>query len=81
MLKRQWAVFRRRLFNLRNIGKFRFNKNLDQPDGKSVLYVQKGDLVDITVEVKRGGSDFKVQMNVTVEMVHPICFVLNKTFG
>ena len=51
-----------------------------QPDGTSILYVGKGDIVEITVEVKRGGSDFQVSnATVTVEMVHPIGFVLNKT--
>ena len=33
-----------------------------QPDGSAVLYVTKGDIVDISVEIKRGGSSFKEQM-------------------
>ena len=51
-----------------------------QPDGSAVLYVSKGDLVDISVEVKRGGVSLQgSNSTVTVEMVHPIGFIMNTT--
>ena len=51
-----------------------------QPDGTAVLYVAKGDVVDISVEVKRGGVSLQgSNSTVTVEMVHPIGFVMNST--
>ena len=51
-----------------------------QPDGSSVLYVTKGDIVDISVEIKRGGSSLQgANATVMVEMVHPIGFVMNST--
>ena len=51
-----------------------------QPDGSAVLYVSKGDIVDISVEVKRGGVSLQgSNSTVTVEMVHPIGFVMNST--
>ena len=51
-----------------------------QPDGTSILYVAKGDLVDISVEIKRGGSSLQAaNATVMVEMVHPIGFVMNST--
>ena len=51
-----------------------------QPDGSSLLYVTKGDVVDISVEVKRGGVSLQgSNSTVTVEMVHPIGFVMNST--
>ena len=54
--------------------------NWIQPDGTPILYVSKGDIVDITVEVKRGGASLQgTSATVVVEMVHPIGFVLNTT--
>ena len=51
-----------------------------QPDGTALLYVSKGDIVDISVEVKRGGSSLQgSNATVMVEMVHPIGFVMNST--
>ena len=51
-----------------------------QPDGSVITYIAKGDIVDISVEVKRGGNALTGSIaNVTVEMVHPIGFVLNTT--
>ena len=51
-----------------------------QPDGSVMLYVAKGDLVEISVEVKRGGASLQgSNATVTVEMVHPIGFVMNTT--
>ena len=51
-----------------------------QPDGGVILYVAKGDLVEISVEVKRGGASLQgSNATVTVEMVHPIGFVMNTT--
>ena len=51
-----------------------------QPDGTVVVYIAKGDIVDISVEVKRGGASLQgTNATVTVEMVHPIGFVLNST--
>ena len=51
-----------------------------QPDGSTLLYVAKGDIVDISVEVKRGGVSLHgSNSTVTVEMVHPIGFVMNST--
>lgn len=51
-----------------------------QPDGSIMLYVAKGDLVEISVEVKRGGQALQgSNATVTVEMVHPIGFVMNTT--
>ena len=51
-----------------------------QPDGSALLYVTKGDVVDISVEVKRGGVSLQgSNSTVTVEMVHPIGFVMNST--
>ncbi len=51
-----------------------------QPDGSVVVYVAKGDIVEISVEVKRGGGALQASgAEVTVEMVHPIGFVMNTT--
>ena len=51
-----------------------------QPDGSVVVYIAKGDMVDISVEVKRGGNALQGSTaKVTVEMVHPIGFVMNST--
>ncbi len=51
-----------------------------QPDGSIVVYVAKGDIVEISVEVKRGGGALQASSaDVTVEMVHPIGFVMNTT--
>ena len=51
-----------------------------QPDGTTVLYVTKGDIVDISVEIKRGGSSLQgANATVMVELVHPIGFVMNST--
>ena len=51
-----------------------------QPDGTVMVYIAKGDIVDISVEVKRGGASLQgTNATVTVEMVHPIGFVLNST--
>ncbi|MCH1527497.1 MAG: hypothetical protein L7S49_04715 [Candidatus Poseidoniaceae archaeon] len=51
-----------------------------QPDGSMVLYVAKGDMVTVEVEVKRGGVSLQgSNATVTVEMVHPIGFVMNTT--
>ena len=51
-----------------------------QPDGSVTVYVAKGDLVEISVEVKRGGASLQgSNATVTVEMVHPIGFVMNTT--
>ena len=51
-----------------------------QPDGSIITYIAKGDIVDISVEVKRGGNALTgSNATVTVEMVHPIGFVLNTT--
>ena len=36
--------------------------NWIQPDGTPILYVSKGDIVDITVEVKREEPHFRVQV-------------------
>ena len=36
--------------------------NWIQPDGTPIYTYQKGDLVDITVEVKRGGASLQGQM-------------------
>ena len=45
-----------------------------------MLYVTKGDIVDISVEIKRGGSSLQgANATVMVEMVHPIGFVMNST--
>ena len=42
-----------------------------QPDGTAVFYVSKGDVVDISVEVKNGGVSLQgSNSTVTVEMVH-----------
>ena len=44
------------------------------------MYVAKGELVEISVEVKRGGASLQgSNATVTVEMVHPIGFVMNTT--
>ena len=49
-----------------------------QPDGSMVMYVAKGDMVQIDVEVKRGGSALQgTNATVTVEIVHPVGFVMN----
>jgi len=51
-----------------------------QPDGSVVVYVAKGDVVDISVEAKRGGGALQGSSAlVTVEMVHPIGYVMNTT--
>ena len=51
-----------------------------QPDGSVVVYIAKGDMADISVEVKRGGNALQGSAAlVTVEMVHPIGFVMNTT--
>jgi len=51
-----------------------------QPDGSVVIYVAKGDMVDISVEVKRGGGALQgSSAAVTVEMVHPIGYIMNST--
>ena len=51
-----------------------------QPDGSIIQYVAKGDLIEISVEVKRGGQALQgSNATVTVEMVHPIGFVMNTT--
>ena len=51
-----------------------------QPDGSMLAYVAKGDLVSIDVEVKRGGSALQgTNATVTVEIVHPVGFVMNST--
>ena len=51
-----------------------------QPDGSVVVYVAKGDTVDISVEVKRGGGALTGSSStVSVDMVHPIGFVMNST--
>ena len=51
-----------------------------QPDGSVVMYVAKGELVEISVEIKRGGASLQgSNATVTVEMVHPIGFVMNTT--
>ena len=51
-----------------------------QPDGSVLVYVAKGDIVDISVEVKRGGGALQgSSAKVSVEMVHPIGFVMNTT--
>ena len=56
------------------------SSNWIQPDGSVLLYVAKGDFVDISVEVKRGGVSLQGSpATVTVEMVHPIGFVMNTT--
>ena len=49
-----------------------------QPDGSMVMFVAKGDMVQIDVEVKRGGSALQgTNATVTVEIVHPVGFVMN----
>ena len=51
-----------------------------QPDGSVVIYVAKGDMVDISVEVKRGGGALQgSSAAVTIEMVHPIGYIMNST--
>ncbi len=56
------------------------SSNWIQPDGSVLLYVAKGDFVEISVEVKRGGVSLQGSpATVTVEMVHPIGFVMNTT--
>ena len=51
-----------------------------QPDGSMVMYVAKGDLVDIDVTVKRGGSALTgSSATVTVDIVHPVGFVMNSS--
>lgn len=51
-----------------------------QPDGSMQVFVSKGDIVEIDVEVKRGGSALQgSNATVTVEIVHPIGFVMNST--
>jgi uncharacterized membrane protein len=51
-----------------------------QPDGSTVSYIAEGDEVDISVEVKRGGSALQgSNATVLLEMVHPIGFVMNST--
>mgnify|MGYP006970125924 CR=1 FL=1 len=51
-----------------------------QPDGSVVVYIAKGDMVDVSVEVKRGGNALQGSTaEVTVEMVHPIGYVMNST--
>ena len=51
-----------------------------QPDGSVLLYIAKGDVVEISVEVKRGGVSLQgSNATVTVEMVHPIGYIMNST--
>ena len=51
-----------------------------QPDGSVLLYIAKGDIVEISVEVKRGGVSLQgSNATVTVEMVHPIGYIMNST--
>ena len=51
-----------------------------QPDGSVVVYIAKGDIVDISVEVRRGGGALTgSSATVSVEMVHPIGYVMNST--
>ncbi len=51
-----------------------------QPDGSIVEYIAKGDSVEVSVEVKRGGSALSGSpATVTVDVVHPIGFVMNTT--
>jgi hypothetical protein len=51
-----------------------------QPDGSVVTYVSKGDLIDVSVEVRRGGGALQGSIaTVTVEMVHPIGYIINST--
>ncbi|MDP6869307.1 MAG: hypothetical protein QGI21_00850 [Candidatus Poseidoniaceae archaeon] len=54
--------------------------NWIQPDGSVMEYIAKGDTVDINVVVKRGGGALQgSNAKVTIEMVHPIGFVMNTT--
>jgi uncharacterized membrane protein len=51
-----------------------------QPDGSVVVYVAKGDMIDISVEVRRGGGALQgSSAEVTVDMVHPIGYIMNST--
>ena len=51
-----------------------------QPDGSVMVYIAKGDIVDISVEVRRGGGALTgSSATVSVEMVHPIGYVMNST--
>ena len=51
-----------------------------QPDGSILVYIAKGDTIDVSVEAKRGGSALQGSTAiVTVEMVHPIGFMMNTT--
>ena len=51
-----------------------------QPDGSILKYIEVGDIVNIEVEVKRGGSALQgTNATVTVEVVHPIGFIVNTT--
>jgi uncharacterized membrane protein len=54
--------------------------NWIQPSGTILQYIEVGDTVDIEVEVKRGGGALSgTDATVTVEIVHPIGFVVNST--
>ena len=53
-----------------------------QPDGSVVVYVAQGDMVDISVEAKRGGGALQgSSATVTGEMVHPIGYVRTQPLG